>query len=95
MLDVLGTTVTSIFGSVDKALAYAIVAGLVRNLAGYGDHMFADGKLDAYEVKKLGQTILLYFVGIFMLSQGMEMNQALVGTFGIDTIKHLFPKKKE
>lgn len=77
-------TVYSIIGNIPTVVITAIVAGLLRNIAGWFENAYKDGKIDEYEIKELLGTIVKYFASIMLLTTGMPIEQAVAGSFILD-----------
>lgn len=75
---------SSILGNIPEATMAAILAGLLRNVAGWLENAYKDGKIEKYEIKQLFGTIIKYFSYIMLLMIGLPIEQAVVGTFVID-----------
>lgn len=71
-------------GNIPMAVIAAILAGLLRNIAGWIENSYKDGKLDPYDIKQLFGTIVKYFAYIMLLMLGMPIGQAVVGSFVLD-----------
>jgi len=91
MLEILIPIATNI----PSAVAMAVGAGMIRNLGGFLENALSDGKLDSYEIKKLGGTVLRYFVYILLLSLNFDMQTSTVIAFGMDYSKSLATKIKQ
>ena len=78
-------TAYSMIGNVPMTAIAAILAGLLRNIAGWLVNTYKDGKVDKYEIRQLFGTIIQYFASIMLLSQGMSIEQAVAGSFVLDT----------
>ncbi len=76
-----------------QALAYSVSAGVLRNVLGYAENVFADGIVTQYEVKQMFGTVVKYFGFIMLLSFGMDIGSATALTFGIDVSKNIITKK--
>lgn len=74
----------SMSGNVPAAVVAAIVAGLLRNIAGWLVNTYKDGKVDEYEIKQLFGTIVQYFASVMLLMTGMPIEQAVAGSFLAD-----------
>lgn len=81
--------------SLETPFIYAVGFGLVRNIFGWLENSLRDGKIQKYEWKKLGKTMVEYFIGIYFLSQGMPIPTAIAGTFGLDFVEHLIKISKK
>jgi hypothetical protein len=77
----------------DWSLVIPVVAGGIRNLAGWLENSLKDGKIDSYEIGKLFGTILE--VGVISISVmygiGLDAVQAsgigILGSFLLSAIK--------
>jgi len=74
----------SMLGNVPAAAVAAIVAGLLRNVAGWLENSYKDGKVDEYETKELLGTTVKYFCSVMLLTVGMLIEQAVAGSFVLD-----------
>lgn len=81
MLEVTQTMVSNI----PVAAIAAVTAGLLRSIAGWLENSYKDGKIDDYEVKQLVGTVVKYFAGVSLLMLGLPIEQAVAGTFVLDT----------
>jgi biotin transporter BioY len=66
------------------ALIVAITVGFIRNIAGWLENSWKDGKVTEYEFKQLGGTIVKYFAGIMILMLGLPLEESIVGAFVLD-----------
>lgn len=80
MLDI----VYSMLGNIPAAVIAAILAGLLRNIAGWIENFYKDGIIDSYDIKQLFGTIIKYFVCIMLLMPGVPIGQAIAGSFVLD-----------
>jgi len=71
-------------GNIPTAAVAAIVAGLLRNLAGWLENSYKDDKVDEYEIKQLVGTMVKYFSSVMLLMVGMPIEQAVAGSFVLD-----------
>jgi len=78
-----------ILNNIPSAIALAVGAGAIRNLGGFVENILADGKVDAYELKQLGGTVVRYFVYILLLSMSVDIHTATAIAFGMDYFKGL------
>jgi len=74
----------SMLGNIPTAAVAAIVAGLLRNLAGWLENSYKDDKVDEYEIKQLVGTMVKYFSSVMLLMVGMPIEQAVAGSFVLD-----------
>lgn len=74
----------SMLGNVPTAVITAILAGLLRNIAGWFVNAYKDGKIERYEIKQLFGTIVQYFASIMLLMLGMPIGPAVAGSFVLD-----------
>jgi hypothetical protein len=77
-------TAYSMLGNIPDAAIMAIVAGILRNIAGWFENAYKDGKLDEYEIKQLIGTMVKYFASIMLLMLGLPIEQAVAGSFVLD-----------
>mgnify|MGYP003394880873 CR=1 FL=1 len=77
-------TAYSMVGNIPEAAIAAILAGLLRNIAGWLVNTYKDGKVDEYEIKQLFGTIVQYFSSVMLLMVGMPVEQAVAGAFVLD-----------
>ena len=83
----------------DPTLFAILFAAVLRNLAGWIENSFEDGKVEKYEWGRLGGTFLRVGVLGLALYFGFDTNGfesagiALVGDFGISAV-HKHQKKK-
>ena len=87
--------VTNILGDVPTAVVVAVIIGLIRCLLGWFENAYKDGIITDFEVKQLFGTIAKYFSGILLLSQGLPLDQAIAGTYGLDVLSSALKNKKE
>ena len=78
---------------IPTAAMAAIVAGLLRNVAGWAENALRDGKVEPYEWRQLAGTIIGYFAAITLLAQGLDVGEAVAATYGLDAIRGAFKKK--
>lgn len=64
----------------------AVGVAVFRNLTGWIQNSFKDGKVQEYELKQLGATFVKYFAGITLLSFGMPLEASVATVFGIDLV---------
>lgn len=72
---------------VQNATLLAVVAGFVRDVAGYLENALRDGKVEPYEVKKLAGTILAYIGTVNLLAIGLSPETATVVTVIVDMLR--------
>jgi hypothetical protein len=77
-------TAYSMLGNIPDAAIMAIVAGILRNIAGWFENAYKDNKIDEYEIKQLLGTIVKYFGSIMLLMLGLPIEQAVAGSFVLD-----------
>ncbi len=78
--------VSNIISDIPAAVMVAIVIGLIRSVLGWFENAYKDGVITDFEVKQLLGTIGKYFMGVLALSQGLPIEQAIVGTYGLDVV---------
>jgi hypothetical protein len=87
----------TILASLPIAAIAAIIAGAIRAVAGWIENAAKDGKIESWEWKQLGGTMIKYFSGILLLSTGLDAGPAVATMFGLDVgtsaIKSLGNKK--
>ncbi len=66
------------------AVIAAVSAGLLRSVAGWLENSLKDGKIDGYELKQLGGTVVKYFASVSILALGLPIDQAVAGAFVLD-----------
>ncbi len=74
----------SMLGNIPEAAIMAIVAGILRNVTGWFENAYKDGKLDEYEIKQLLGTVVKYFASISLLMLGFPLPEAIAGSFVLD-----------
>lgn len=77
-------TAYSMLGNIPEAAIMAIVAGILRNVTGWFENAYKDGKLDEYEIKQLLGTVVKYFASISLLMLGFPLPEAIAGSFVLD-----------
>jgi len=90
-MDILGTLLTNL----PLAALAGILAGFLRNLAGYLENYLKDGKLDKFEIKQLAGTMIKYFAYVTLLSFGLPLGESVVAAFGIDIGQSVIKNAKE
>lgn len=70
--------------NIPEAAIMAIVVGILRNVTGWFENAYKDGKLDEYEIKQLFGTMVKYFASIMLLMIGIPLEQAVAGSFVLD-----------
>ncbi len=85
---------TNIIGTIPNAVIAAIVIGFIRSVLGWFENAYKDGIIDNFEIKQLIGTVVKYFSGILILSQGIPIEQAIAGTYGFDIITSALKNKK-
>jgi len=79
--------------SFDWTLAIPLVAGGIRNIAGWLEASLKDGKVDRYEWSQLGSTVLQVAVISFAAMFGLGLDPAsasgigVLGSIGISAVK--------
>ncbi len=86
---------TEMLNNVPMAVLAAISAGLLRSIAGWLENSLKDGKIDEYEMKQLGGTIIKYFASVSLLMLGLPVEQAVAGAFVLDAGTSALKNKKE
>ncbi len=86
---------TNIISGIPMAVVAAVLIGLIRSVLGWFENAYKDGSIEDFEVKQLIGTMAKYFSGILLLSQGMPIDQAIAGTFGLDVVTSALKKMKE
>jgi len=86
---------TNIIGDIPSTIIAAIMVGLIRCALGWFENAYKDGIITDFEVKQLFGTIAKYFSGILLLSQGLPIEQAIAGTYGLDIVASALKNKKE
>jgi len=66
----------NIVGNVPVAALVAITAGFIRAFAGWVENAWKDGKVEAFEWKQLGGTIVKYFSGVMLLMLGLPVGES-------------------
>ncbi len=85
-------TATNVIGGIPNAIIAAVVVGLIRSILGWFENAYKDGIITDFEVKQLIGTIAGYFSGILLLSQGLPIEQAIAGTYGLDVVASAIKK---
>lgn len=85
--------VNNIIENIPTAVLAAIVAGLLRSIAGYIENVYKDGSDQPYEAKKLVGTIIQYFSYIVLLMLGLPAGPAVAGAFIVDAGKSALTKR--
>ncbi len=88
-------TATNVIGGIPNAVIAAVVIGLIRSVLGWFENAYKDGVITDFEVKQLVGTMAKYFSGILLLSQGLPLDQAIAGTYGLDIVASALKTKKE
>lgn len=81
----LETTIT--VDSVVTATLLALLAGLIRNVAGWLENALKDGKIEAYEWKQLIGTIIAYIGTINVMAIGLDPEIATAVMIIIDILR--------
>jgi len=77
------------------AVGATVFAGGARCVLGWLENAAKDGKIEKFELEQLVGTLLQYFSYIFILSVGgLDIAQAVGGTFAIDMAKSVVKKLK-
>lgn len=85
--------IANLAGGIPSAVIVAAIAGLIRSILGWFENAYKDGVITDFEVKQLVGTIAKYFSGILLLSQGLPIEQAIAGTYGLDVVASALKKK--
>jgi len=75
---------TDLVGNIPIAVLAAVSAGLLRSVAGWLENSLKDGKIDEFELKQLGGTVVKYFASVSLLALGLPIEQAVAGAFVLD-----------
>lgn len=86
--------VNNMIVNIPIAVIAAIVAGILRSIAGYLENVYKDGNDQQFEMKKLIGTIIQYFQYVLLLMLSLPVGPAVVGAFIIDTGKSSLYKRK-
>ncbi len=86
--------VNNMIVNIPVAVMAAIVAGILRSIAGYLENVYRDGSDQQFEMKKLIGTIIQYFQYILLLMLSLPVGPAVVGAFIIDVGKSSLYKRK-
>lgn len=81
----LETTVT--INSMVIATILALVAGLIRNVAGFLENALRDGVITTYEWKQLAGTVVAYIGTINVLAIGLDPETAVVVALVLDLVR--------
>lgn len=97
MLDI----ANAVIGAIPNAAVGAVAAGLFRNVTGWAQEALKDNTIDGYELRRLGNTIVKYFVGVTGLTlltvgAGTPVEPAAVagGVLGLDIVASYLNKRK-
>ena len=85
--------VNGMIGNIPVAVLAAIVAGLLRSVAGYIENVYRNGADQPFEAKKLLGTVIQYFAYIMLLMLGLPVGQAVAGAFLVDAGKSALAKR--
>jgi len=85
----------NILGDIPSAVVVAVVIGLIRSILGWFENAYKDGVITEFEVKQLVGTMAKYFSGVLLLSQGLPLEQAIAGTYGLDVVSSALKTKKQ
>ncbi len=85
--------VNGMIGNIPVAVLAAIVAGLLRSIAGYIENVYKDGADQPFEAKKLIGTVVQYFAYIMLLMLGLPAGPAVAGAFIVDAGKSALTKR--
>ena len=75
---------SELVSNIPLAAITAVSAGLLRSIAGWLENSLKDGKIDEFEIKQLGGTMIKYFASVSILMLGLPIDQAVVGAFALD-----------
>lgn len=90
MWEILGAFVNNI----PVAGLTAIGAGLLRAVAGWVENAWKDGKIDDFEWKQLGGTIVKYFSLVMLLMVGLPIGESVAAAAGLDVVSGALKVKK-
>ena len=76
--------ITTFLANLPWALLAGIAAGFFRNIAGWIENAYMDGKVESFEWKQLFGTIVKYCFFIIILSLGLDPGEAIIGAFIAD-----------
>lgn len=82
-----------VISNVPVAVIAAIVAGILRSVAGYIENVYKNGQDQKFESKKLLGTIVQYFQYVMLLMLGLPVGPAVAGAFVIDAGKSSLTKR--
>lgn len=82
-----------VISNVPVAVIAAIVAGILRSVAGYIENVYKNGQDQKFESKKLLGTIVQYFQYVMLLMLGLPVGPAIAGAFVIDAGKSSLTKR--
>lgn len=85
--------VNGMIRNIPMAVLAAIVAGLLRSVAGYIENVYKDGANQPFEAKKLLGTVVQYFEYIMLLMLGLPVGPAVAGAFLVDAGKSALTKR--
>lgn len=74
------------------ATLLAIVAGLIRCIAGWAENALRDGEVEPFEWKQLAGTLAVFIGGINILSLGLTPENATIVMFALDMIRTALEK---
>lgn len=80
---------------IGTATLLAIVAGVIRVLAGWVENVLRDGKVEPFEWKQLAGTLAVFIAGINVLSLGLTPEQATMVMFALDMLRTALAKIAE
>ena len=72
----------------------AIGAGLLRSVAGWIENSWKDGKIDSFEWKQLGGTMVKYFSLVMLLMVGLPIGESVAAAAGLDIVSNAIKSKK-
>lgn len=84
----------NIIENVPSVVVIAIIIGAIRSVLGWLENSYKDDVITYFEWKQLFGTMLKYFAGVMLLSQGLPMGEAIAGTFGLDVISSALKSTK-
>lgn len=79
--------------NIPVAAVAAIIAGILRSVAGYIENVYKNGQDQQFESKKLLGTIVQYLAYILFLMLGLPAGPAIAGAFVIDAGKSALAKR--
>lgn len=79
-------TLGTILGNVPTAAVVAVGAGFLRSFAGWLENTYKDGKVEDFELRQLGGTVIKYFALLSFLLLGLSVGEAVAGAFTLDVV---------